>query len=357
VLSKELGIPNACNRCHEDQSVEWAVTVWESRYGNEEKHATRRARTRAVARGFSGDFEVVPELLRLAGEEQVSAWKASLINLAGNLAPQDSTVAATAQALANHNDPLVRAAAIRTLENEPDSRDTVRAALNDSVRLVRLDAAWALSAELDEGSKSRAELDRYLTLSLENPISRFRWGQDLFRRGHQEEGMEFVKRAIELDPLSSQLPEGLAFMYNSLGRTAEAAEEFEKAATLSPDSDALPYYAALAWAEAGNIARAEDMFRESARRNPDNGRVLYNLGLLLAQTGRAAEAIDTLLDAERADPADPEIPYALATILIKIDQRDEAIDAAHRALAIDPAFQPAIGFLRFVESNVDQATQ
>jgi tetratricopeptide (TPR) repeat protein len=92
------------------------------------------------------------------------------------------------------------------------------------------------------------------------------------------------------------------------------------------------------------------MFRESARRNPDNGRVLYNLGLLQAQTGRTDEAIATLLNAERADPRDPGIPYALATILIQQNLRDEAIAAANRALAIDPSYQPAVGFLRVVDS-------
>lgn len=351
VLSKELGLPNACNRCHEEQTVEWAVEAWERWYGDEEKHAPRRGRTRAVAKAFAGDESVVPELLRLLEEEPVPAWKASLLELAGNLAPGNPTLDAVANELARHADPLIRAAAVRALEPNAGSRDTVRAALKDPTRLVRLDAEWNLSTELEPGSESRAELDTYLTLSLEHPVNRFRWGQDLFRRGLHHEGIEFAKRAIELDPLSPQLPEGLAFMYNATGQPRDAAREFEKAASLSAESDALPYYAALAWAEAGQLGRAENMLRESLRRNPQNGRVLYNLGLLQSQTGRSDESVRTLREAERADPTDPGIPYALATILIRQNLRDEAIAAANRALAIEPDYGPAVEFLRLVEAS------
>jgi tetratricopeptide (TPR) repeat protein len=350
VLSNELGVPNACNRCHEDQTIEWAVEAWEQWYGDEEKHAPRRARTRAVARAYAGDPDAATDLIGLLENEKATGWRASLLDLAGNLAPESSGVIAAANSLIGHDDPLVRAAAIRVLSNEPSAREKVRAALSDPVRLVRLDAAVALAAELDAGSPERAALDEYFTLSLEHPVARLRRGQDLFQQGRHAEGIALVMRAIELDPLSAPFPETLGFMYNATGQPAQAAQQFEKATSLAPESDVLPYYAALAWAESGNMQRAENMFRESARRNPDNGRVLYNLGLLQAQTGRTDEAIATLLNAERADPRDPGIPYALATILIQQNLRDEAIAAANRALAIDPSYQPAVGFLRVVDS-------
>ena len=51
LLTKELGIPNACNRCHQDQEVEWAIDHVEEWYGERMERPQRR-RARLVARAF-----------------------------------------------------------------------------------------------------------------------------------------------------------------------------------------------------------------------------------------------------------------------------------------------------------------
>jgi predicted CXXCH cytochrome family protein len=48
LLTKELGIPNACNRCHADQTTDWAIQAAEAWYGPKLENA-QRIRTRAVA--------------------------------------------------------------------------------------------------------------------------------------------------------------------------------------------------------------------------------------------------------------------------------------------------------------------
>lgn len=346
VLTRELGVPNACSRCHQDQTLEWNIAAWEEWYGTGEKHEPRRQRTRAVARAFAGDATVVPELISLIGTEKVPAWRASLLSLADRVAPGDATVASLARALRQDGDALVRATAVRALANDTASTSLVRDALGDTSRLVRLDAAWALSPDLTAGSPERIELDRYLMATIENPVSRFRYGQDLFRRGRRSEAISQVQFAIKQDPLAAPLPEGLGFMFNAMGRPAEAAAAFERAAEIAPAEAQIPFYAALAWADAGNLIRAEAMLRETVRRDPGLARAHYNLGLLLAQTGRPEAAIGALTTAENADNQDPAIPYALATILVQTDRIDGAIAAAQRALAADPDFQPARELLR-----------
>ena len=47
VLTKELGIPNACTTCHQDKNVDWEIEAVEKWYGT---NMNRRARDRARAR-------------------------------------------------------------------------------------------------------------------------------------------------------------------------------------------------------------------------------------------------------------------------------------------------------------------
>lgn len=336
LLNRELGIPDACSRCHSDKPVEWNIEAWEKWYGSSIKAGPRRARTRAVARAFSGDTAVVPELLRLIAEEKNPAWRASLLGQAGQLAPGDGTVAEVARGVRSDADPMLRATAIRVLADHEPSRPLVREALKDPVRLVRLDAAWAFSPELAADSDSRRELDEYLSVFNENPVSLLRRGQDRFRRGMHEQGIVDLRRAVALDPLSPPLPEALGFMLSAVDRPGEAAEQFERAGALAPQDPTPPLYAALAWGALGNLPRSEAMLRESLRRDPRQARTWYNLGLVLNQEGRTEEALTALASAEALGPMDPDIPFAAATIFAQHGRMAEAGAAVGRALAIDP---------------------
>ena len=352
LLKKELGIPDACSRCHADQTVEWNIEAWEKWYGPSGLAAPRRARTRAVARAYAGDAGVAPELVRLIGEEKTPGWRASLLGLAEHLAPgNNAVVTAATSLLRNESDPLVRAAAVRALATHAPSLPLLREALNDPVRLVRLDAALALAPELTAVSKARQELDDYFNVMIESPIALLRRGQERFRRGLRDEGITDLRRAIQLDPLSAPLPESLAFMLNTTGRSREAAEQFEIASRLAPQDPVPPYYAALAWAEAGDLKRTEAMFRESVRRNPAQGRVWYNLGLLLNQTKRSEEALKVLATAEAAAPTDADIPYATATIFAQQGRKVEAEVAARRVLTLNPEHAPARALLQQIGRN------
>jgi predicted CXXCH cytochrome family protein len=213
LLKRELGIPDACTRCHADQSTDWSIAAWEKWYGPSGKAAPRRARTRAVARAQAGDAAVVPELLRLIGTEKTPGWRASLLGLADRLTPGAETVVTAARELHRETHPTVRAAAVRALARHAPSRPLVQDALQDPVRLVRLDAAWALSAELADGSDSRRELESYLDVMSDNPAALMRRGQDRFRRGRRDDGIADVRRAIAMDPLSAPLPESLGYMF------------------------------------------------------------------------------------------------------------------------------------------------
>jgi predicted CXXCH cytochrome family protein len=339
-LTLELGIPNACNRCHAGQSPEWAdatVTDW---YGAKLESA-QRTRTRAVAAAQAARPDAVAAVLAVLKEEDIPAWRATLLELSAPWLDRSPELLAVARTSLRAADPLERAAAVRLLSRLPGEQENLRPLLRDPVRLVRLDAALALSPALAAGAPERKELDAYLAVSLDQPVGRLRLGRDLANRGQLAEARKEIETAIAWDPFSPPFHEELGFVLNGQGDSLAAARSFLRAAELQPADAGSAARAALAFAEAGQLASAESAFRLAVARDPAFDRAWYNLGLLLAQTGRLPEAIAALQKAEAVNGASADYPYALATVYLRANDRAAAQAAARRALAINPNFAPA----------------
>ncbi len=340
LLTKELGIPNACSRCHTDQNVDWAITHTDRWYGAK-MDSRQRERTRAVAAAQAGKPDAWSKLLELIASEEVPAWRATLLQLTRPYATSEPRVLVAAREGAKHADPLVRSAAAQVLATVPSEGAALRPLLNDATRLVRLDAAWPLSSELAEGSPGRKELDAYLAVSADQPAGRLRIGQDLFNRGRTAEAEAQLRKAVEWDQNSPGIHDALGLVLNEAGKPAEAAASLWRAAQLNPTDAQSAFNAALAFAGARKLPDAEFALREALRRDPRHDRASYNLGLLLAQTNRAAEAIAALENAEKIAPRVPDYPYARATILWQRGDRPAALAAARRTLELEPAHNEA----------------
>ncbi len=335
LMTQELGIPNACSKCHSDKPVSWAIERTNQWYGGKMDSLQRR-RARAVDAAQKGDAKAMPALLALLKEEQVPAWRATYLGLLADFSTPLPEVMAAAEASLAAPDPLERSAAVRLLSSHDGMLPKLRPLLKDPVRLVRLDAAWALSRELTEGSPERAELDTMLKLTIDQPAGRARWAQDLSNRGHQADAERELAVAEKWDPFSPGLKESHGFVLNAMGRSLEAAALFYRAAQLDPVASEPAFRAGLAYAEAGRIAEAETSLRLALQRNPGLHRAWYNLGLLLAGEERLSDAVDALKRAEALSPTEVDYPFALATVLLRQGDRSGAAAAANRVLAIDP---------------------
>src|SRR4029453_17866152 len=64
-LTLTLGIPNACNRSHDDRDAAWAAERVLEWFPNDTARAQRRAIATAIAGGRGGDPASVPDLLTL----------------------------------------------------------------------------------------------------------------------------------------------------------------------------------------------------------------------------------------------------------------------------------------------------
>ncbi len=345
LLTKELSIPNACSRCHTDRDVDWAVAAADRWYGAK-LDSRQRERARAVAAAQTLAPEAGPRLLKLLETEDVPAWRASLLLLTRPYAAQSPAVVVAARQALAHSDPLVRSAAVQVLGGLNEQREQVRPLLRDATRLVRLDAAWALSDQLPPDSNERRELDTYLAVMADQPAGQLRIAQDFFNRGRLTEAEASLRLAATWDPNAAGIFSTLGTVLNAAGRDEDSAAAFWRAAQKDPTDAGAAFSAGLAFAAAGKLPDSELALREATRRDPRHDRAWYNLGLIFAQTGRPAEAIRALETAETSAPAVADYPYARATILLNRGDRAGGTAAVRRTLEIDPAHAEATALLR-----------
>ncbi len=346
LLTKELGIPNACSKCHSDQSIEWNIEKANEWYGSR-LDSRQRARARAVAAAQADQSGAAARLLDLLATEDIPAWRATFLSLLGDCTDRDEArVHEAANRALSAQEPLERAAGIHLLATRAGNESLIRPLLDDPVRLVRLDAAWALSRELAPDSRARQELDRHLALDLDQPTGRYRLALDLANRGRTAEAERELAKAIEWDPFSAGFYDALAVLEAGQNRPAAAADAMQRAAELAPQSGAQALRAALAFSEAQRPADAERWLREAVRREPSLDRAWYNLGLLLAAREELEGAAGALKTAQTLRSTEPDYPYALATVLLRQRDIEGARAAAQRSLSIDPRHEAARQLLR-----------
>lgn len=338
LLTLEFGIPNACNRCHQDQDAAWALAHVEAWYGD---RMQRRTRTRAqwIARARQRDPAAREPLLKLLAEEELPYWRASIISLLEPWIHLPDAARAVRDHL-DHPHPLVRENAVRTLApllEFPDSplAPAFRQLLDDPRRNVRVAAAWALRAELDPADRAGRELLHMLDYNADQPTGQLQKGVFALARGLPEDAHAHLRKAVNWDPNSAPLRHELAVLCSLTGRARDAVDHLEAACRLEPGQAEYRYKLALAWNELGNLSQTISHLEAAVRIDPQHARAWYNLGIARQQNRQPDLALEAYLRAETAQPDDARIPHARATLLQQLGRSNEARLAADRAAALD----------------------
>ena len=336
LLTKQFGVPNACNRCHTEQSADWSLNNVEAWYGEKMQRHTRE-RAQIIARARSGEDSSRTNLVELLRTEEIPYWRAVAANLLGNWPADQEVTPALLQGL-NDTNAMVRSACVRSLaplvENETVAR-AIQSKLADPLRNVRIAAAWALRATLDTNSLAAADLKRFLEINADQPTGQLQLGDYELARGSPTNALHFFETAVKWDPYSPGIRHDLAMVYSQLGLMREAVTQLEAAVKLAPNDAEFHFKLALALNETGDSSRMITELEEAVTCNPHHARAWYNLGLARSGQGDNPGALEALMRAESADPSDPRAPYARATVLVRMGKLDEARSAARRALELD----------------------
>jgi tetratricopeptide (TPR) repeat protein len=354
LMTKHLGVPNACNRCHEDKDVDWAITASDSWYGERMDRYTRQ-RAQWMAGGRQGLETSREPLIQMILGTETPLWKASAAHLVSRWLNESDVQQALLTAL-NHTNALVRAHGAIAISpmvasGRADVTSALQSLLDDPHRNVRVNAAWALRQQIDPLSRTGQELTHFLEYNSDQPTGQMQQGAFELSRENLEKALEHYTKAATWDPNSPPIRHELAIVLSTAGRHQEALNELQVACELDPTEGEYQYKLALAWNELGKVDETIVALEKAVQLNPLHGRAWYNLGLALNGRGDKEAAINALIRGESAVAQDPDIPYARATILLQMGRQFEAEQAASRALTIQPNYQPARQLIESIQNQ------
>jgi tetratricopeptide (TPR) repeat protein len=335
-LTKEHGVPNACNKCHTDKTTDWALEASNKWWGPKMEKRKTRVRADLIAKARQGDDSARDGLVALLSSDEIPYWKASASVLLERWIGEPAVQSAVTAQL-QHVHPLVRQSAVHALEAMAPSgaiRSQIEPLLDDPVRSVRSTAAWALRDSLNLDSTAGKDLLHMLTLNLDQPSGQMQAGQFWFVRGNHPKAIEHMEKAILWDPNSPPFHHDLAMIHSVTGQTKLAIQKMRDAIRVAPKHAEYHYELGLALAETGDIQAVITSLEEAVRLDPLLARAWYNLGLAKNSLNDPEGAMAALWRGETANPADPAIPYARATILARLGRGQEAMQAVEKTLLI-----------------------
>ncbi len=349
-LTVKLGIPNACNLCHNDpqkgETAQWAED-WVRRWYGPMEDKEKEHFALAIAAGRQGRPDAVRKLAAVARRDDLSAMvRGSAIRLLSHYRA-DESLGAALRGLEDP-DPLVRVLSVRSLEGLPpdDLHRWLVKMLHDRRRAVRTEAALLLSAlpsslfAKDDLEALRSAIDEYLVGQqnvAEQPGAHINMAVVYGNLGRYDEAEQEYLTALRLDPNFLPARNNLAMLYDQLGKKRRAEEQFRLMIAAEPDVPEPYYYLGLLVAEdSSRLSEACDLLTTAARLAPGNPRIHYNRGLALQRLGRTAEAEKALKTALRLAPQVPDYLYALCTFYVQQQQWAEARSCARQLLRLQP---------------------
>jgi len=314
-LTKYANTPNACTTCHDkidqdkpERTLDWMLSNFNDWYKND-RFNRKRQRAYMVNLAYSGsrDIKLKNALLKLAKEEDISAWKSTLLNLLSHWIDEADVYAEAVKCLEDES-PLVRASAVRLLalsQNE-NAKNLLEKMLKDKVRLVRVDAAFALRRELNEKTQEIQELIEYLDFNTDRPIGALKRADLSLAQNNIEDARFFAKHATIFEEGNEGLLNESAIMLYRAGDKDGALKLLQDALQTNPNSPQVCYSLALFYSENNDIQKTILYLERATDIDENFVRAWYNLSLAYLQAKDYQSAVACIVKATQLEPENQE---------------------------------------------------
>lgn len=343
-LSVVMGTPNACNKCHAEQTPDWsldALRQWGVQFRDTSTHPAR-----ALQRAEQGDSRSTVQLAQLAADETNPViWRATAMEALGQFGGRDALQTATQ--LLYSDDAMLRVSTIRALEFLPlHQRLQLLAPLfDDEVTLVRLEVASSLAGvPLDRVPREQADalgklFREYVAVQREHadmPSAQMQLGIFYATRGDQPMAEAAYREALAINPQLIGARLNLADLLRGQSREEEAREQLQTALTIAPDQGAILHSLGLLETRAGNRDAALDYLSQAAALETQGTRHRFVYAIALHDLGQPEAAIKQLQALLRQAPADQQVILALANYSLELGQTAQARQYAKTLLEMAP---------------------
>ena len=358
-LALATGAPDACSVCHADREDGWAAEAFSEMFPDPKPPYQDWATAFRQAR--SGQPQAEVSLMSVINDEATPgiARATAVLELRNYLSPLSGQVL---QSALHDADPLVRIAALRSLEVLPPANRFQFAGhlLNDPLLAVRVEAGRVLAATpinqmgvTDRGALQLALQDYIATQEFiaERPESGINLGNLYARMGDAVKAESHYRRALKLDPRFGPAWLNLADLYRNQGMEKEARKVLEDGLVKIPDDAALQHALGLSLVRGGDLPGALGPLEKAVELAPGEARYAYVYGVGLNSAGQAEAAVAALARAHESHPNDAQILFALATIERDQGNVEAAKAWAQKMLMVNPADQNAAQLLQMLDKK------
>ncbi len=326
-LSKELGVPNACNQCHENKSINWALNNYKKWYA---KPSKKSHYGQIFSQAQSGQQQALPKLLALAeNTANPVIVRASAIAMLDQYPNQQAVSHALLQLQAS--EPLMRLAALRSLEilNLSQRLQFIWPFITDPVKAVRLEAVRLL-AGVGTNKKVMASLtaqqqqDFKLTVKeyiitanthSDAPSGQSKLGVMYQALGQFDQALLAYERALVIEADFTPALLNIADVYRQLNQENKGIDALKRAININSKQSATHFALGLTYIRLKKINKALP-FLKAAITTPGNiAHYHYVYAVALYESGQVKLAIRSLQASLKRYPGHVQIKAALASYL------------------------------------------
>jgi predicted CXXCH cytochrome family protein len=327
-LSKQWKTPNACNSCHKEKTLDWAIEAMDKWYGKSWQQRPNTANTFGPAR--AGQIAAKTSLLTLIKDgSKPDIVRATALELSQQY--NDPIIFKTKLQMLSSDIPLLRITALQNLDNlsEAEKIALVTPLLDDEIRGVRIEAGKLLANVSQKvfTATQKQQLNTALQAYKAAQSIQTDYPEGYLNLGNLYENMNTpfaaetaYQQAIDLDPQFVPAANNLANFYYNSGNKDKAESVFKTALEHSPNAAYLHYSLSLLLAEKKDDEQAVFHLGKAAALLPNNAKIHYNQGLLLQKLEKTSEAEKALLHAYQINSSDPKILKALIVFYQKYEK-------------------------------------
>jgi tetratricopeptide (TPR) repeat protein len=353
--SVKYDVPNACNKCHDNKSAQWAADWVVKWYG-----ANRRPHFSDVLLKAANHESSPKEIEHFAKIDTVpDIAKATAIYYLNYYGGPEA-----AQTLLNnltHPSVLIRRTAVEGLGmyDVENMKTALLPILFDTSRVVR-QAVFNVLAGIDISSSAPNVVAQYQKVSDEYfdthkinadfPSQKLNIAQYYQRTGQTGLAQQYYEETIAKDNYQNMARVNLAIIYNSQQKNQQAAALLKKVIEQEPNYDPAYFSLGLLYAEINRADSAIFYLKECTKVNAQNYGAYYNLGLLYQQQNQMDKAEKTFLDGIKGDPNNERLLYAITSFYLKTEKQMKASQYAEKLAKLYPNRQEYLQLLQMTEN-------
>ena len=301
----DRGEPNACTQCHAEKSPEWALENVKEWYGDSERSQFQQKRAHALHDAHIFEPGAWNELIALYDNATNEYWKATYLRMLVDYS-HEADVWDRALTAKDSSSPIVRDAAIRILGRRQEGGPSIYTALNDSSRMVRLQAADILSSQFDGTKMAFQEWQRYVEMNSDRPAGALKRAELALLEREFDLAKQLVRQVIAMNKNNAALYYDAAILVSRTGDLDEALRVLTEGSKIVPQLPALPYAQGLLFGEKREFAASVDAFARAVALDPTQARWWYNLSIAYTKIGdleKSSSALEKALELSPTEPA------------------------------------------------------